>query len=602
MSLQVWLPLTKDLRQQGLSNVTATNNGATYLSSGGKLGGTYSATASGQTITINFANLSTMLANGKTYTLTCWVKPTGTPNSGWVIKLGDNSCGLWWAKSEARWVWNENDNGKRCANPTISADYTNWHHLAIVVDKTVSGKITTQQYVDGVLATGYPGSTWDCSSHSQPAGTIITISPYVSQLNDIRLYDHCLSQMEVKKLSQGLILHYPLNRQGWGQENLVTGSNTNSTSTNSWAIGSQTGGNTKTIEQDETGTYCVKFVRDSTAQSGWYYLSYGKLLRNQIKTDTTYTLTFDCKASVNSSITFTGLLNGNATNYMTNSTTNIQSSVVANQWCHMKYQCKTISSFDGITIGSQVVYLAPQAALKAVGVTVYFKNIKLEEGSIATPWCPNSSDALATTMGLNGTTEYDCSGFCNNGTRTGTFTWTSDTPKYQVSTKFSQSRIQCNGDFLYGLSTATLSAWVKLTAYHSERCMVIYANGRYLTINNSGQLSGYSYGKTPAGYYNSNQTIPLNTWTHITIVWDDTTWYFYINGILVNSWACTGTFTNVGSYASVGQESNGGRSVSGLISDVRIYATALSADDVKSLYQNCATIDLDGTIRGQIRS
>jgi hypothetical protein len=38
------------------------------------------------------------------------------------------------------------------------------------------------------------------------------------------------------------------------------------------------------------------------------------------------------------------------------------------------------------------------------------------------------------------------------------------------------------------------------------------------------------------------------------------------------------------------------------MSDFRIYATALSASDVKSLYQNCATIDPDGTIRGQIRS
>ncbi len=41
MSLQVWLPLTKDLRQQGLSNVTVTNNGAIYSATNGKLGGCY---------------------------------------------------------------------------------------------------------------------------------------------------------------------------------------------------------------------------------------------------------------------------------------------------------------------------------------------------------------------------------------------------------------------------------------------------------------------------------------------------------------------------------------------------------------------------------
>lgn len=66
--------------------------------------------------------------------------------------------------------------------------------------------------------------------------------------------------------------------------------------------------------------------------------------------------------------------------------------------------------------------------------STYIKNIKVEKGSIPTPWCPNSSDTLATTMGLNSNIEYDASGFNNNGTRTGTFSWINDTPKYEVST------------------------------------------------------------------------------------------------------------------------------------------------------------------------
>jgi len=107
-----------------------------------------------------------MFANGNAYTLTCWVKVTGNADTGWVVKIGSNTCGLWWAKSAARLVWNENDNGKRIASSPIADDYTNWHHIASVIDKTISGNITARHYIDGVLSTENGTTTWDCSSHS----------------------------------------------------------------------------------------------------------------------------------------------------------------------------------------------------------------------------------------------------------------------------------------------------------------------------------------------------------------------------------------------------------------------------------------------------
>ena len=594
--LRVWLPLTKDLRQQGLSDTTVTNNGATYSATGGKLGGCYSFNGSS-----NYLYTTGQGYFGNNYSFSVWVYTTSTSATqtiGCIRTAVGSGFSLFLIGGKLRI-----DPGGNNVQWTTSYTYpaNTWFHFTVTCNNGAIKYYINGEYKESystTLASNQWGNIFSIGA-SQSSGS--DYGNFLSgKLNDVRIYDHCLSPMEVKELAKGLILHYPLNRQGWGQENLVTGSNTNSLSTNNWAIGSQTGGNTRTIEQDETGTYCVKFVRDSTAQSGWYYLSYGNLLRNQIKTDTTYTLTFDCKASVNSSITFTGLLNGNATNYMTNSITNIQSTVIANQWCHMKYQCKTISSFENITIGSQVVYLSPQAALKATGVTVYFKNIKLEEGSIATPWCPNSSDTLATTMGLNSTTEYDCSGFCNNGTRTGTFSWTSDTPKYSVSTYMPTAATISHPRCLDNTSQEwTCAAWVKPDVA-----------GNYQNLNNFNESNRLYHSTYPLLYLNSgtndyynygNLALPANQWSHIVFVFKNSTGtkLIYVNG---ENRTNTGGPNKTSTPKGIPDTVIVGGSYAGYMCDYREYATALSASDVKSLYQNCATIGADGKIYGQIRA
>lgn len=209
MALQIWFPLNGTYDQYGLSDVSYTADANLTFSNTGKLGYCLtSSSSSNNTLTVTFSNMKEMLANGKQYSLACWAKPTGNNNNGWVVKFGNNSCGLWWSKSKDRWVWNENDNGKRCANEALSGDYDNWHHLVTVVDKTISGQITAKHYIDGLPAADCESQTWNSSTHSQPEGTVITISPYNALLSDIRLYDHCLSAKEISELAKGMFLHY----------------------------------------------------------------------------------------------------------------------------------------------------------------------------------------------------------------------------------------------------------------------------------------------------------------------------------------------------------------------------------------------------------
>lgn len=65
------------------------------------------------------------------------------------------------------------------------------------------------------------------------------------------------------------------------------------------------------------------------------------------------------------------------------------------------------------------------------------KNIKLELGTIATPWIPNRDDAKYSTMGLDDGVYHDVSGFkYNANVLYGSITHSSDTPKYNTSCVF----------------------------------------------------------------------------------------------------------------------------------------------------------------------
>ena len=75
----------------------------------------------------------------------------------------------------------------------------------------------------------------------------------------------------------------------------------------------------------------------------------------------------------------------------------------------------------------------------------YVKNVKVEYGNKATPWCPNEADDLYTQMGLDNNIEYDVSGYRHNGTKVGSITYDSDTPRYNTSAVLDGSYITLTG-------------------------------------------------------------------------------------------------------------------------------------------------------------
>ena len=213
MSLQVWLPLTKDLSNQGLSDATfsyVNNNGKLAVNTSGKLGSCYERTASGYADL--FRSSTTFNLSGD-LSMCCWAYVSAT--------IGDTANGL---------ITNHNHADNTSVGITVKqvspTDYriccstgtgssrtyntyygtTNikdaWHHLALTYTKSTK---VLQLWVDGVVeytlnnyANASGNNAFELFNWSTGYGGNAQFRP-VCKLNDVRLYDHCLSAKEVKE-------------------------------------------------------------------------------------------------------------------------------------------------------------------------------------------------------------------------------------------------------------------------------------------------------------------------------------------------------------------------------------------------------------------
>lgn len=596
MSLRVWLPLNGDLHNQGLSTVSLSGSptwgtgkigSKSFCCNTGITGITISDLVNVTTFSVaywlyvdssitdftNYADFWELQAvSGDTTTVIRDELRTNTANLGRhaLHMIKDASVG---SNTNTYYGLGERDDAK-----------DKWCHVVITKDANYC-----DAYADGVRYAHVACSNFENSPAKLNGKFWLGMGGCKSAyLNDFRIYDHCLSEAEIKKLAQGLILHYPLNRGGWGQENLLLDTSTPATwskalNDSNYAVNDCFKTQTPVpslFSVDELIT--ISFDWSTTATGGNFHVECGAV------TPWVWGTVVSSKGTRNS-----------ASNYI-----DITS---LNKSGHVEITFKITSSQTGAADTLQWLRIR-QDGTDTASKTFTISKAKLERGSIATPWCPNSSDALATTMGLNGTTEYDCSGYCNNGTRTGTFSWTSDTPKYSVSIEF-QNNTSITAPSILGTTNRyqqlTFAAWIKRTSNDTTDRFYWKSTAFTTGISTYNNVSNYfDIRWNHATIDSASQhrwvtgTMQKDTWVHVTWVFNSGTWTFYQNGILSSTRndSSTGTYL----YGEIGQTSTS--NWVGNVSDIRIYATALSADDVKSLYQNCATIAADGTIYGQIRS
>ena len=579
MSLKVWLPLNGSLENKGLDDITVTNNGAT-IDNNGKIGKCYSFGTGNSYIVID----STPLKTFTEFSFACWVK---------IISWNTNYSTIFAAKNSTSTSWNNlifsllrsGGNPNLCFNISNGTSYTatncytgvlslnTWYHIVCTYEE---GKI--KLYQDGNIVNTY--NTTVIPNFDSIANLWIGKSnenTYQSNnlLNDVRIYDHALSPMEVKQISQGLILHYPLNRNGWGQENLITG--------------------TSSIEKNYTypsSGYQDKFAPITTI----------------IPSGNKYTLSFYAKSTVAGDKIRAHYYSPNTTTTCvssqgitrTASDGNMDFTLTTNWKLYwVTYTQTETTAKKHIIIPRMGAIGNTQGIVSGTG-TVSIKCIKFEEGDKPTPWCPNSADELYNTLGLNDNVEYDTSGYGNNGTKIGSFSYDSDTPKYNASTVFNgvDNCIRIGNWYSLFQNPFTINVWFKKDEIGSKGYETLLGGGSGFEIDtragNSQTLSLYLASARGTAYSPFNFT----QWYMVTMVSDGTNELYYVDGILRKTIEKKNIPNNM--YRIGAWSSDTSQNFKGQMSDFRIYATALSAEDIKSLYNNSAYIDNHGNVYGAV--
>lgn len=676
MSLQIWLPLTKNSLNYGCHPSNVTETGVT-LNTNGKIGGCYS-----------FANSAYLMGthsfitnNTNEWSFACWMKLNATTVGQTLFSCRTSAAanGITVFYYGSQWLL---DDGVRWQfTPKITIAANRWYHICVVRKKGV-GKYL---YIDGVLdssttTTGTP-TIVNTSKYAigvcQNSASTVSGNPLNGYLNDIRFYDHALSEVEIKELAKGLCVHYKLDDvqssdnlivNGFGELGSENWNDSSKISTTEIPSGhpeikasAYSGNMTKEyIPISQNHTYTISgYVKAMANQSGNKYPSifpydvdkkFIDYHKSQAGFNTATATTLREPLHKGDKIIYATDLSSwstSSTNYYfyaaifgyKNSYGEIYPDFFYTQDApqfgtysdksHIDKTNNTItlnSAFTGedrpagttICQSTQgATYFYPWNAIPVTSVTDWvFKSASFKPSSTTrlraakyVRWNTYNGLYIAGSKLVdnffNDDRIIDSSGYGNHGTKNGNITMSYETGRYSNSTVFDRSTAYIEADPL-PIETQTISIWIKTSwvsssGYH----MAVHDKKTGLAIGwASNQLITYvgtSTGGSGSRIDITTTSYTANQWNHIVVVKTGaTTRDVYVNGVLVtpsgsNYWVGDQDTLNIGNRHVSGAYSS---YFGGQLSDFRAYVTALSADDVKRLYEVSASVSKNGALLG----
>lgn len=573
MSLLIWLPLTGDVHNQGLLNCTPVQTNGSWETNG-KLGKAFNSGDGG------FISLNTSITLNNKFSFACWVKVNvrKTWGTAFSMRISDNEyMGLCCngdppAALTLGFHIYSNVNGTRTKvldQYVFPVNLSEWNHIAVTIDGT-----TAKYYMNGTLKGTYTMTKAINLTYTNnllgKGGNLANDS-----INDFRIYDHVLSPKEVKEIAKGLVVHYPLSREGFGGDNIING----------------------------TSSTEVQYTYPSTSFNDFYNRK-----TTIVPSASQYILSFDAKSTVAGDKIRAHYYNPNTTTRCESSQGIVNTASDGNMDFTLSTEWErywVVYTQSSTTAAKNVIL--PRMCSKASGLaatgsgTVSIKRVKFEEGDKPTPWIPNQSDTAYTAMGLNDDVVYDTSGFSYNATKSGTFEYTSDTPKYLVSTKLltTSSKIRLPEISFTGMANSYTFSWWQY--YNGGGTMPWgFSNGNRLNFYHCSPVCWNTGDGANNPFKNGSTTLPpanlQNAWHHIAVTGDGTTTKLYIDGEYFGNATTYRPITGTQIWISGWDSGTSYTFSGGKLSDFRIYATCLSASDIQQLYNTPISLANNGTL------
>lgn len=581
-----WYPLNGNLKDKTGFSGDLSIEGTVNLTIDGKIGGkapNFIGVASNGLYINNFIqDVENWQSN---FSYACWVYINSQEGNWQYLISTGRDCGSYGCNLQIRSsdlvICYETKNQQHYSTG-ISVPLQVWTHITMTCDDNFIYFYVNGEYKTKVENKGF-GYT-EAKNQALYIGKMsynntVNYFPLNGSIQDVRIYNHCLSDAEVKEISKAKILHYTMSSV-YGGSNLVS-------KTSSW--------NGDWVDRSETKVDGEILIINRDSQ-------YPKYERIAVKSGEKYTISVDVKGSENNSQEF----NLGIIDYLSAENSRITyreaKGYFTNSWERRFWKIIVPNN-------SNIKYLSFGCRNNIGGNFVgYFKHLKIEKGWVDDPiWIPKETDEDYSKYCLD-RKEYDISGNSYYGERVGDISFETNSSKYCSSTYFNGNSYittqnnKENISKILNTNTFTISTWVYPTNLSDAGLQTIFMCRTPKTTNRTNQVFiAINLNRMMVSYYDDdtsfNYNFALNKWYHIVVSSNSQEISVYINGEPIGTANKSALLLSETAIPTIGADSDRDeRYFYGNISDFRIYSTALSDEDILRLYQDREKVDNLGNL------